>query len=81
MRRSYGKGLMPAVKELSFFVLCSFLFFFACSASRTDDNCRETSKEKVSMKEDRGNVLHNETASYAELATPSGSEAVAFGMG
>ena len=81
MRFSNGTGFTAMMKALILFVLCGFLFFFACSASRTDDNCRETSKEKISMKEDRGNILHNTTASSAELVTPSGSETVAFGMG
>ena len=71
---------MSAVKALSLFALCSSLFF-ACSASRTDDSCRETSREKIDMKDVRRNDVKNARASSAELATPPGFEAVAFGMG
>ena len=81
MRFSCGTGLIAMIKALVLFVLCGFLFFFACSASRTDDSCRETSKEKIAMKDDRGNDVKNATASSEELVTLPGFEAVAFGMG
>jgi hypothetical protein len=62
-------------------IVCGLFLLVACGASRTENSCVNTAKEKSDMASETGSTARSAPPLNAQTPAPAGQETAIFGMG